>query len=498
MGARTLFLGIDGQSASLLDDQIREGTTPRIAELDRTLTRITVENNPGFGDGSYWASAATGGDPSHHCHIFILQFDPRTYKHYWFDEAAHMPARGLWERLDDEGRRVCVIDWPHGPVHKIVNGVLIDNWLQHDAPTPARTFPEPLIRELHERFGTDPFSPGLHAYPFDNAETARWAIDTACKRIEIKAQYCVELLRGGEWDLFAPVFSELHDIGHNAFHIFDPAHPDYNPGLAAAVGDPMRPLGIATDKAIGEIIDAAGPDCEVMMMAGLGMTPLVTGNNVLDLITQRLDRGLSAEEEAPVEKARAAYRARAPFFIRNALSPIKRFLLGEPENPELARRRFFPVQHVDHSGCIRLNLKGRERNGLVEPGEEYRRLIDQIISDLSDIRDADSGEPIVESFVKTYETYHGPHADTLPDLFVLWRRDWPFRRITSPKIGIIEIPEREVRTGDHLQTGDFWATSERLADLARRIPVRPHDVTGAVLASVRRESATDYCTAKNG
>ena len=490
MGAKTLFLGIDGQSAGLIDEKIAAGSAPALAEIDSRLARIEVENDPGFGDGPYWTSVSTGCDPSGHGDYYILQFDPKTYDHYWYDESKHMTSPAFWEALDAEGKRVAIIDWPHCPFHPIRNGVHVDNWLQHDTPSPARSHPEGFIRDVIARYGDDPYRPGMHIHPIETADDAKWAVEAACDRIDAKARFCVDQLRSGEWDFFSAIFSEAHDVGHNGFHLHDRNHPGFDAALAEAAGDPMHPICVATDRAVRRIIEAAGPDCEVIVMAGLGLMPLVTANGALDTITRRLDLGYSAEE-APIEKARAAYRAKIPLSIRSALSPIKRFLLGEPKNPELARRRFFPVLHVDHAGAIRFNVKGRERNGVVEPGVGYDALADELIRDLMDIRDAETGEPVVEEVIKTREHYNGPQTHLLPDLFVVWRRDRPVHRITSPKIGVIEIPDREVRTGDHVQVGDLWANREYLARFAPGQKLRPADVTKVILASTNRADAKE-------
>jgi hypothetical protein len=37
----------------------------------------------------------------------------------------------------------------------------------------------------------------------------------------------------------------------------------------------------------------------------------------------------------------------------------------------------------------------------------------------------------------------------LPDLFVVWNRAAPIRRLRSPKIGTMQVPPDPVRTGDH-------------------------------------------------
>lgn len=485
MGARTLFIGLGGQNAGLIDAQIREGSTPRLAAILGGLGRVSIDNYPGLGDGGFWPSAATGADPSRHGRYFMMQFDPATYQTYKFDESRHFRSHAFWQDLDAEGRRVCIVDWPRAPFSRIDNGVLLDNWLQHDPPTGPRSFPADLAGEIIARYGADPFGAGLHTHPLTSREDFDWAIASCRSRIAAKTRFAVDRLMDDDWDLFALVYPEPHDLGHYAYHLHDGSHPKFDTDIAAAVGDPLRQIGAALDAAIAEIVDAAGPNCEATLLSGPGMAPLVSGNTVMDTLTRRLDLGVS-DEATPAAIARNAYRAAMPYAFRRALSPLKRLIMGEPPNPEYRRRRFFSVPHADHTGCIRINLKGRECAGIISPGEEYANVIDALIRDIRDIRDSDTGEPVVGEIVKTSEIYNGPAMSILPDLFLHWRRSRPFRRISSPKIGHIEVPDREMRTGDHTQEGAFWAPHARIAELTKAQPVRPHEVAGVILASARR------------
>jgi len=52
---------------------------------------------------------------------------------------------------------------------------------------------------------------------------------------------------------------------------------------------------------------------------------------------------------------------------------------------------------------IWINLKGRDPNGIVKPGEEYENLKDQIIDILYDVRDPDTGEKVVSLALKKEE-----------------------------------------------------------------------------------------------
>ncbi|MEE2690106.1 MAG: alkaline phosphatase family protein [Pseudomonadota bacterium] len=482
MGADVLFIGVDGQDNAVIDAQIKDGSTPAMAALDRRLSRLTVENDPGLGDGSFWPSAATGGGPSEHGRYFHLHFDPQTYENRSFDEAADFYREAFWDSLDAEGRKVSVVDWPRGPFRRVKNGVVLDNWLQHDPSSRTRSYPENLSRAVIEQYGADPFGVGMFAHVPKTKEEFRSTLEACVSRVEIKTKYCLDQLKREHWDVFALAFTEPHDIAHYFYHLCDPDHPKYEREIAEFVGHPLRAIGLAVDRAVARLVEAT-QDSKIMMLSGPGVTTLVTANAVMEQIARRLDLGVEAER-SPVESARTAYRSAVPLSLRRALSPIKRFMLREPQHPEFRNRRFFAVLHSDQSGCIRINLKGRERNGTVSPGEEYDRVLHGLIADLEEIRDADSGEPIVESVVRSREVYKGPAADVLPDLFVNWRRARPFYRITSPKIGVIDIPGRD-RTGDHTSLGSFWADRDLLAAFDPRDAVRPRVVRDVVMEAAR-------------
>ncbi len=71
-------------------------------------------------------------------------------------------------------------------------------------------------------------------------------------------------------------------------------------------------------------------------------------------------------------------------------------------------------------GNIFVNLRGREPAGIINPGEEYEILCQQISSALMNLKDPDSGEKIVKKVYRREEIYTGPFLDKAPDLIVEW------------------------------------------------------------------------------
>ena len=185
---------------------------------------------------------------------------------------------------------------------------------------------------------------------------------------------------------------------------------------------------------------------------------------------------------------------------RNKLAPLAARIRRKASKNLFAHRRFIHMPHNANSACVRINLKGRERYGLIEPGAQYEQTVENLCQDLMALQDADTGVPIVENIVRREDEYHGPHADALPDLFVEWNRSADLKalnRVASPKIGEISIPTHH-RTGDHTMTGLFWAKGVD-GDMFHKAGWRlPHEVADVIVKAARgniKEPQT-YASAK--
>jgi predicted AlkP superfamily phosphohydrolase/phosphomutase len=73
---------------------------------------------------------------------------------------------------------------------------------------------------------------------------------------------------------------------------------------------------------------------------------------------------------------------------------------------------------------IWINLRGREPEGIVEPGSEYEELQGLIIEQLERTRDLKTGERAVEGVLRRGDIYQGDQWKRAPDLYVHWRTDF--------------------------------------------------------------------------
>ena len=482
MGSKFLFLGLDGADPALIGRMIAEGELPAFKRLRDSAKQHQIENDPGIGAAQFWNSASIGAGPGWHGHYFYMQFKPDTYDIVPNHESSLPDITPFWNRLDEEGSRIAVVDWHRMMVKPMANGAVVDKRVNHDPLTEARFEPESLDGAAHRHFQSDPIGGGFAVTKRETPDALNDYLFHLFNRTENKTAFCVEQLRENDWDMFIACYGELHDVGHYLYAVEDPQHESHNPDIAARVKTPLRETCRRLDAALARLIDAAGPDARAFVFGGPGMEPLISANPALDEMMRRIDLGVGTPLST-AETAKRSYHRFTPRRLRWKLAPLVRAVRRRVARNDFARRRFFAVPHNDNAGAVRINVKGREKYGVVAPGAEYDAVVKEIRDALASFINPETGRKLVKRVVCVREEFDGPYRDVLPDLFVEWdRAETPrnFRRVASEKFGEIEIGP-SLRSGDHHTAGFFWAP----ADDSDRDILRPGDITASVMEAVR-------------
>ena len=109
---------------------------------------------------------------------------------------------------------------------------------------------------------------------------------------------------------------------------------------------------------------------------------------------------------------------------------------------------------------VRINLAGREPEGIVRPGEEYDRLCDDLCGALAAVTDADD-RAVPPSRASCAATSSSAAAhDSLPDVCVVWA-DGSIGRFQLPGHGTVEGPRIDPRTGQHRHLGFMLGAGSR-------------------------------------
>lgn len=463
---RLFVIGLDAADKDMIDDWAAKGLLPNFRNLLNTALQGDIENPRGLEAGAVWPTFYFGllpGDSG--------QFDgARLFDYTIYDHVSYRPETDLnppiWTTLSKAGKLCGVIDAPYNYPVNSINGMKI---VDRGAHVPAgsgdfmelRTHPPELVREIEQLFGTDPAKGRSSDYfPLGTAKEVNIFRNIYCKRIVNKTDLTLHYWRQQPWDFFMSCYTEAHCAGHRCWHIHDPNHPDHDPELARAVGDPVKDIYIELDRAVGRILEAVRDKARVVVYLSHGMGPRHTGTRMLDRILARLDnQNVTTNTGTAMNLARAVWR-HIPEAVRKPLMPIRNNLAHDSFQPNREGRRFFEVFANDRTAGIRINLAGREAKGMVQPGEEYDSVCEQLIADLKELRNAESGEPLIREILHTRDHYSGRYLDRLPDLLVTWNRSAPINVAVSAKIGTVDAKGIAIRrTGDHRTVGRFFAVA---------------------------------------
>jgi predicted AlkP superfamily phosphohydrolase/phosphomutase len=75
-------------------------------------------------------------------------------------------------------------------------------------------------------------------------------------------------------------------------------------------------------------------------------------------------------------------------------------------------------------GGIYLNQKGREAQGIVEPGKPARALMREIADKLTGVVDEEKGAVAIKEAVTRLDVFHGPYTENAPDILVGYNEGW--------------------------------------------------------------------------
>ncbi len=455
---KLLVIGLDAFDRGLAQQWMDDGLLPNLAAQMATGVTAGVRNPMGMESGSLWPSFAYGCDPSvHGLYDGMRHVDPQTYE-IGPRRVQDISLRPFWSRVDEAGGRSIVIDAVTAPDIGPRRGVRIIDWLAHvpaesGATMQLRTNPPELKQAIEQDYGLDPLGGRMcDFYQPRTAAQMRWFTDALLQRVRIKRSLTLDLMAREEWDFFMVTFTDGHCAGHHCWHLNDDSHEEFDPAVAAAVGNPLKTIYMAIDDALGDIVREAGPDVTVLTLLSQGIGTGYTGLRLLDRVLARLNGEMSEGRNLAVAGLRRAWRA-LPISLRHRLRPLHNAARGSFYRdgflPAPEKRLCFETHCNERTSGIRINLAGRESRGIVQPGAEYEALCHRLIAQLGEVRNDETGEPLIAQIDRTRDFYHGPRTDTLPDLLVTWNRDRPIRAVSSPAIGRLAHPHPSIRTGDH-------------------------------------------------
>jgi predicted AlkP superfamily phosphohydrolase/phosphomutase len=173
----------------------------------------------------------------------------------------------------------------------------------------------------------------------------------------------------------------------------DEPHPVRSPEKARRFNGVIEDLYVEMDKVVGEVVDRYGRDATILVMSDHGFCNFRRQFNVN---TWLRDQGYLG-----------------PSDCRSLLNP------GNGRLVDWKRTRAYGLG----LNGLYLNLRGRERDGVVEPADR-EALLEEIRGKLLAVRDPMKGEPVIAKVYRSDEVYSGPYAAKGPDLIIGYDRGY--------------------------------------------------------------------------
>ena len=498
MNKKVIAIGLDAADPELLETWMAQGYLKNLKRLREEGAYGRLTNLQYYKAETPWTTFLTGCLPQKTGYWAPFKFYEGSYnvkevQAYDFTEYQPFYALG-----DDY--RVAVFDMPQSKLSDQVNGLQVLAWGAHSPQTPSHSLPDPLYDSLNARYGKHPALHRDHGDWWDQAYLNRLRTNMA-KGIERRIQICRDWLKQEQWDLFLTIFGEPHSAGHDFWYLSQPDHPLYPYKPKSWTADPMLETFEAVDNAIGEILYDVSEDAYVVVFAAHG-----SGNNTTDVSSMLFLPEFLYRFSFPGQVMFAAGKSGAPappmatspkrktwtgeiWQRKHDHNPLKRFLRRQlPSKFHRYLDQIFGVSSEDvispeqlraqgqslfwqptmwysplwpkmkafalpsfSEGYIRINLQGREPDGIVNPSE-YDALCEELTQQLQKLTNARTGEPIVKQVVRTRQSASAQDPK-LPeaDLVVIWQEQ-PADVVDHPEFGRIgPVPYR--RTGSHRGRG---------------------------------------------
>lgn len=428
LNQKVFVIGLDGATFDLIKPWVKDGSLPNFARImeqgcyGNLMSIMPPLTTPA------WASFITGKNPGKHG---IFDFAERINGSYDIRWVTSLSRKGnsLWKIISSYGGKVGVINIPNNYPLEEVNGFMIA-WM--DAPGNKNfTYPLGLAEEIKKKIGD--YIITILDWK-ENEDLSKFR-ENLHRMIENRTKTTLYLMENKPWNFFTVLFSATDIAQHCFWSFMDSSHPEHKADDALQFGKTIKEVYMHIDTVLGEIEKRLDEDTILILMSDHGAGPL---RRVVHLNKWLEEEGFLKFKKGLPGKKGTAKSSVGRKVIREGLSFLKRHLSQDMRS---RLKKAFPgmrdkvegllfsslfdwtktsAYSLGSYGNIYINLKGREPDGIVEPGAEYEELRKNIIERLKELRDPDTGRPVVKKVHRKEELYHGPFLHKAADLIVEW------------------------------------------------------------------------------
>lgn len=439
---KTLFIGVDGATFTVLDQLMAQNVMPFLKEFLSGGVRAGLRSIIPALTPPAWTSLMTGKRPGNHGVFDFFRLESRNNRHIRFFTSFDVQSETLWSLASSAGMRVTVLNFPATFPAPQLPGFIIPGWVPWRQLRLA-CWPSSLFDMLKENVpGFNPrelaMDIGLEERATEgcsNAEEYPPWIELHTRREENWYDIVRALDAQQPSELTAVLFDGVDKLQHLCWRFIRPedAHP-----LTEEWELRVRELCLEYFRRLDHIIErlckAAGPDATVVMASDHGFQG---SREVFHLNAWLAEHGYlqwasDVANQAPDRLLGVGQVARHTWQM------------------DWSRTTAFAATPTSNGIFIVVNWDGNSPG--IDPAD-YESFRAKLAGELRAVRHPDSGAPLVENVFTKDQIFGQPHSDVAPDLTVTLMDGGlisilPSQRIVSPRPSV---------SGVHAPIGIFAA-----------------------------------------
>lgn len=473
---RTLLLGLDGATFSVLDPLMKRGKMPFLSSLVERGTRAPLRSIVPPLTPPAWTSVMTGKRPGQHGVFDFFQKESPESEFLHFTSSQDVKSATIWSIASDHGKRVVSLNFPLMFPPPPVNGYIVPGGWMPWRQLRLGCYPPGLFDRLKALPSFNPrelaLDMTLEAKAIEGCAAEEYAdwIELHSRREERWAEILRYLMDEDEIDLIGVVFDGADKLQHLCWRFLDPACVPVEPttweremiGLCERYFERL-------DLMLADLVRRAGSDATVIVVSDHGFGP---SSGVFYINTWLEQQGFLAwrtDDWAAVDGAPQVGFAQMTKHVNEMDWDRTRAYAATPSS-------------------MGINIVRRGSGAAsAQSDDDYRRVRADLTAALRAVRNPATGQPLVSEIHHRDEAFSGPFEHLGPDLTLTLADGVAISILRSDEV----FRCRELPMGNHRWDGVFIAAGPDVRAGSRLAELSLLDVAPLALYSLDLPIPTD-------
>jgi predicted AlkP superfamily phosphohydrolase/phosphomutase len=405
MTARTVLIGLDGATFTVLNPLMETGVMPYLQSfLDRgvqaTLRSVVPPLTP-----PAWTSLMTGKHPGQHAVFDFFQKEAPDSPYLRFASSENIRSDTIWSLASDQSKSVIALNFPLMFPPPAINGYVVPGGWMPWRQMRLGCYPPGLFDQLKTLPSFNPRELALDMKLEEKAlegcaedEYADW-IRLHIRREQRWLDIFRYLMQEDPADLVAIMFDGVDKLQHLCWRFLDPeSQPEHPSPWEREIIDLCESYFRQLDGIIEQIAMIAGDDSTIVIASDHGFGPC---KDVFFVNTWLEQHGYLTWADGDAEKWETEPRL--------GISQISRHVF------ELDWDRTVAYAATPSSSGIHI-VRQKPGDGARMTPQQYERLRDELVTKLRAVLHPSTGRPMVTHLWTRDEAFPGPYQELAPDI----------------------------------------------------------------------------------